>query len=79
MVVLINVVCNGVDVECTDYHSFGKALLQGVVHACRQGTIIRMIESYETNGSKLSLGKQSLLIRTSQAAVKFEAPHFLSV
>ena len=39
VVVLIHVVCNGVDVECTDYFRFRKAMHQGIVHACRQGIV----------------------------------------
>lgn len=37
MVMLIHVICNGVDVKGTDYFGTWEALIQRVKHACRQG------------------------------------------
>ena len=39
VIVLIHVICNGVDIESTDYFRLWKATHQGIVHACRQGIV----------------------------------------
>lgn len=43
MVMLIHVICNCVDVKGTDHFSDREALLERVVHACRQGIALQTL------------------------------------